>query len=71
MKKRKLLNHPKASLLLGAMFSGMNGAGGMQFDDDEMDEQKPTASKSEQPKQAESAAKPDPKSNLTPSQKEV
>lgn len=72
-----MLNHPKASLLLQAMFSGMNGGGGMPgglFEDDEMDteprsESEPTPAPKAETKPAE--AKPDPKANLTPEQREA
>jgi hypothetical protein len=72
---RKLLNHPKGSQLLGAMFGGgMAGAGG----DDEMDiHEIPTPQPSkpaEKPKTESSAKKPAEnaaKSNLTEEQKKV
>lgn len=69
----KLLNHPKASLLLQAMFSGMNG-GGMPFEDEEMDDARPTESTTTTPKTETKPAaetKPDPKANLTPEQREA
>ena len=75
--KRKLLNHPKASQLLGAMFSGMNGGGGMDFaggEEENMDfsESKPTAA-SEPPKPTPKPAetKPDPKAHLNEQQRKA
>lgn len=70
------MNHPKASILLQAMFGGMNGGGGagMPFEDEEMDDEpRPSSAssstKAETSKPAET--KPDPKANLTPTQRDV
>lgn len=55
-------------MLLGAMFGGMNG-GGMQFEDEEMDQSKPASKPTTETKPTET--KPDPKQNLSAEQKEV
>lgn len=67
---RKLLNHPKASQLLGAMFGGMGGAGANPFggEDEEMEE-KPAPPPKEEPKPE--PPKPDPKDQLSPEQRDV
>jgi hypothetical protein len=68
-----LLNHPKASQLLGAMFGGMgmdeNGAPGEEEAEQQAEKPAPAPSKPE-PKPQE-APKPDPKANLTESQRQA
>jgi stress-induced-phosphoprotein 1 len=63
----KLLNHPKASQLLGAMFGGMAGNGMNPFGGEEEEEEKPKPPP--EPKKPE--PKPDPKAHLTPEQRQV
>ena len=74
----KLLGHPKASQLLGAMFSGGMGGNGFNFEDEEMEqgqgEKQPESAQSTTKTSSESAkaeTKPDSKSNLTESQREA
>jgi len=67
----KLLAHPKASQLLGAMFSGMGGGMGDAFasamDGDDAPVEKPTPT----PTPAAKEPTPDPQTGLTDSQKEA
>jgi stress-induced-phosphoprotein 1 len=68
----KLLNHPKASLLLGAMFGGMGGNGMNPFAGEEEEttpRSTPSSAQAEAPKKPE--AKPDPRAGLTPEQRKV
>lgn len=68
----KLLSHPKASQLLGAMFSGMGGGMGDAFasamDGDDAPVEKPAEPA---PKPSEPTPKADPQAGLTDSQKEA
>ncbi|RMZ93994.1 stress-induced-phospho 1, partial [Brachionus plicatilis] len=63
----KLLNNPKASQLLGAMFGGMGGGG--MFDNEEMqtEESRPTPV----PEEKKPEPKPEPKDDRTPEQREA
>jgi len=63
----KLLNHPKASQLLGAMFGGMAGNGMNPFGGEDEEEEKPKPPP--EPKKPE--PKPDPKAHLTPEQRQA
>lgn len=69
----KLLAHPKASQLLGAMFSGMGGGMGDAFasamDGDDAPVEKPTPTPTPTPAAKEPT--PDPQTGLTDSQKEA
>ena len=80
---RKLLNHPKASVLLGALLGGMGGMGGMggpggpgmfggEDDAEEMDfdskQNGQSAQATTKPKEEE---KPDPRANLSEEQRNV
>lgn len=76
----KLLNHPKASQLLGAMFGGMNMGGAGGAEDEEMDfsaaaepaRDESSARSAEPPKPtAQTNGKSDPKDNLTEEQRKA
>lgn len=63
----KLLNHPKASQLLGAMFGGMGGGANPFGEEMEKEETKPQST----PESKKPEPKPEPKDNLTPEQREA
>lgn len=77
----KLLNHPKASQLLGAMFGGMGGGpggmggmGGMGGDDDEefiRETSGASSSSASSTTKPPEPPKPDPKANLSEQQRKV
>lgn len=66
----KLLNHPKASALFGAMLGQMGGnLGGMSFGDDDDDEPPTTPAPPPEPKKPE--PKPDPRASLSTEQRKA
>jgi stress-induced-phosphoprotein 1 len=69
----KLLSHPKASMLLGAMLGGMNGAGANLFGeggDEEMEfESRPSTSAPKEEPQKKEEDKPDPRAGWSEEQK--
>lgn len=74
----KLLSHPKASQLLGAMFGGMNGGGaggpfgGAGEEDESMDfGQAPSPSSSSSQSKSAEPPKPDPKAHLSEEQRKA
>jgi stress-induced-phosphoprotein 1 len=64
----KLLNHPKASQLLGAMFGGMNGSG-MDFGMEEEEEPAKSTPSESKPEPKQEEKKPDSKASLTEEQR--